>query len=90
MSATCFDLSLDRLTRSCTALKQQLRSSPYGPIRHLVCRIDRDRVTVRGTVPTFYLRQIAQSLAAKVVGIECVQSEIGVEPEQLAARAMDH
>ena len=75
------ELASDRMTRCYMDLKRQLGVSPYGPIRHLVCRIDRDRITVQGTVPTFYMRQIAQTLAARVVGIECVRSEIGVEPE---------
>lgn len=80
------ELPADELTRCCTALEQQLGISPYGPIRHLVCRIERDRITVQGTVPTYYLRQIAQALAAKVVGIDSVRSEIGVEPQQPASR----
>jgi hypothetical protein len=84
-----FDVPSDQLTRCCTALKQQLGISPYGPIRHLVCRIDRDRITVQGTVPTFYLRQIAQSVAAQVAGIECVCSEIGVESDLPASRESD-
>ena len=83
------ELPSDDLTRCCAALKQQLRISPYGPIRDLVCWIDRDRITVQGTVPSFYLRQIAQSLAAKLAGIESVRNEIGVEPEQPASQESD-
>jgi hypothetical protein len=64
-----------------TVLRQQLRASPYWSIRQLVCDIDQNRIIVRGTVTSFYLKQIAQSLAANVVGIACVQSEIDVQPE---------
>ena len=75
----------DHLTRCCSALKQELGTSPYWSIRHLVCQIDRDRITVQGTVSSFYLKQIAQSLATKVVGIECVRSEIKVDSEERAS-----
>lgn len=89
--ATPFQTGLvtDQLSRCCSALKQKLGTSPYWSIRHLVCQIDRDRITVQGTVSSFYLKQIAQSLATKVVGIDCVRSEIDVEPEQPASLGND-
>jgi hypothetical protein len=77
------------LARYCSALKSELSSSQYGAIRHLVCRIDRDRITVQGTVPSFYMRQVAQSLVAKVVGIEYMRSEIDVQPEQVPNTEFD-
>lgn len=76
------DSPADRLSRFCSALKRELGASPYWPLRHLVCQIDRDRITVQGTVSTFYLKQVAQTVATKVAGIECVRSEIDVEPER--------
>jgi hypothetical protein len=79
------DSTSDQLDHYCAALKRELGTSPYWSIRHLVCRIDRDRITVHGTVSSFYLKQIAQTVATKVAGIECVRSEIAVEPEQQAA-----
>jgi len=81
------DSAPDQLDRYCAALKQELCMRPYWSIRQLVCQIDRDRITVQGTVSSFYMKQIAQSLATKVVGIDCVRSEIDVEPEQKASRA---
>jgi hypothetical protein len=62
-------------------LEQELRMSSYWPIRHLVCQIDRDRIRIHGTVSSFYLKQIAQTLAVRAVGSECVQSEIDVQTE---------
>jgi hypothetical protein len=62
-----------------TALEQNLRSSPYWSLRQLVCQVDRDRVTLRGTVPSFYLKQVAQTLALKAVGVGHVQSDIDVQ-----------
>jgi BON domain len=83
------DSARDELDRYCAALKQELGTSPYWSIRHLVCQIDGDRITVQGTVSSFYIKQIAQSLANKVVGIDCVRSEIDVEPEQPASLGND-
>ncbi len=63
------------------ALEQQLRTSPYWAVRQLVCQIDRNRVIIRGTVPSYYLKQVAESLASKAVGLECVASYIDVQSE---------
>ena len=75
------ELVPDQLSRCCTVLRQQLGNSPYWSIRRLVCQIDRDGIAVQGTVSSFYLKQIAQSLAARAVGAERVRSEIDVQPE---------
>ncbi len=60
------------------ALQHQLQSSPYWSLRQLICQVDKDRVVVCGTLPSYYLKQIAQSLAAKTVGMEHVCSDIEV------------
>ena len=60
-------------------LEQELRSSPYSSLRQLVCQVDRDRVIVRGTVPSYYLKQVAQTLALKAVGIGHLESDIDVQ-----------
>ena len=70
-----------RVPSQLTALKQQFQASPYWSIRQLVCHIDRERIAVRGSVPSFYLKQIAQTLAVKALGADGVQSEIDVESE---------
>jgi hypothetical protein len=75
------DLLPEQLSRGCNALKLQLGKSPYWSIRRLECQIDRDRIVVLGTVSSFYLKQIAQSVAARVIGMELVRSKIDVRPE---------
>lgn len=62
-----------------TDLQRQLRTSPYWPIRQLVCEIDRDRIVIRGTVPCYYLKQVAQSVALKAVGPDRLRSDIEVQ-----------
>jgi hypothetical protein len=66
---------------SVTAVERQLQRSPYWSVRQLICYLEEDRVVVCGTVSSFYLKQIAQSLACKAVGAECVESHIEVLEE---------
>ena len=82
MPQLCEDFSIMASEQSAvSALQEQFRSSPYWAIRQLVCDIERDRVIVRGTVPSFYLKQVAQALAAKAAGHNCVACYIEVESE---------
>ena len=66
------------LSTGVSALQRQFRTSAYWSIRQLVCEIDRERIVLRGTVPSYYLKQVAQSLALKAVGLERLHSDIEV------------
>ena len=70
-SAPPMELSVSRV-------QSQLRDSPYWPVRQLVCAIDRDRIVLRGTVPCYYLKQVAQSIALKAAGASQVESDVEV------------
>ena len=79
----CIDVGFTR-SRSHTELAQlqeQFRQSPYWSLRQLSCEADDGRVVLRGTLPSFYLKQVAQSVALKTVGVGCIQSDIDVQPE---------
>jgi len=64
---------------SASALQMQLQRSPYWSVRQLICHVDQGRIVMRGAVPSYYLKQVAQSVAAKAVGVECVRSDIEVQ-----------
>ena len=66
------------LPPSRAALEQQLRTCPYWSVRQLICGADQSRLFLRGTVPSYYLKQVAESLAAKAVGLGCVECDIEV------------
>lgn len=68
-----------------TALQEQFRSSPYLALRQLTCDrdIDHNRVVVRGALPSYYLKQVAQAVAVKTVGVGVMASEISVESSEL-------
>jgi osmotically-inducible protein OsmY len=50
-------------------VRQQLQSSPFYAIRALRCDFHEGVVTLRGSLPSYYLRQIAQSLVRRVSGV---------------------
>ena len=62
-------------------LQQQFHSSPYWSVRQLICDFDRGCVTIRGTLPSYYLKQVAQAIATKALGNEHIHSDIDVQPE---------
>lgn len=72
------------LSAGMSALQRQFRTSAYWSIRQLVCEIDSEQIVLRGTLPSYYLKQVAQSLAARVVGVERMHSDIEVEKEEMA------
>ena len=62
-------------------LQQQFCSSPYWSLRQLICVFEKGCVIVRGTLPSYYLKQIAQSIAMKALGNDNIQSDIDVQSE---------
>ena len=62
-------------------LERRLKGCPYWSVRQLACRVEQGRVVVSGTVPSYYLKQVAESLVAKVVGLAGVDYEIDVQAE---------
>jgi len=62
-----------------SVLQRQFQMSPYWSLRRLTCALANGRIIVRGTVPCYYLKQIAQTLAVKTVGLGQIESDIEVE-----------
>jgi hypothetical protein len=62
-------------------LQEEFQRSPYWPVRQLICRAREGRVVLQGTVPCYYLKQVAQTVALKTVGTGSLCSEIEVRPE---------
>jgi hypothetical protein len=58
--------------------ERALRSSPYLALRNVACE-NRDGVlTLRGCLPTYYLKQVAQAVVAPIEGVRRVVNEIEV------------
>ena len=73
------DLKSPQASVGVALLQQQLRSSPYWSVRQLICVLDQGCVTVRGTLPSYYLKQVAQAVAIKALGVDRMQSDIDVQ-----------
>ncbi len=57
----------------------RLRQSPYREIRRVTCEFHEGVLTLRGRVPTFYLKQVAQSLVLWMEGAEEINNRLEVE-----------
>ena len=64
--------------RIAAALRDRIQQSPYLPIRQLTCEFREGVAILRGTVPTYYTRQIAIALAHSVDGVQELDDRIQV------------
>jgi len=63
-----------------------LRRSPYLPLRDIRCDLMDGILTLRGRVPTYFLKQLAQTVTMTVPGIDHVANRI--EVVTLSARSI--
>ena len=54
------------------AVERRLRESSYYYLRSIRCAFESGVITVRGRVPTFYLKQTVQAIVEKIDGVEQV------------------
>lgn len=59
-------------------VRAALCSSGYDPLRTLHAYCDDGRVTLEGRVPTYYLKQVAQSVLRTVSGVQRIDNEVHV------------
>lgn len=60
------------------AVESRLQESSYWHLRAVSCECIAGTLTIRGRVPTYYLKQIAQSVVRKIEGIKSVINLIEV------------
>lgn len=70
---TCDD---DRLQRE---VSNHLQSSGYAALAGLECQVDRRKLTLYGSVPSYYLKQLAQHYAGRAKGLETIDNHVAVE-----------
>lgn len=68
----------DVLSTEFASVCQALLHSPYRSLRNVTCDLIRDTVTLRGTVATYHLKQLAQTIALKSTQALAVCNEISV------------
>ena len=57
-----------------------LRSSRYSALQHVSCDCRGGVLVLRGCLPTYYLKQLAQEVVAHLEGVEGVENQIQVVP----------
>ena len=65
----------DQVAAQCEAV---LRASAYLPLRKLSCEYHEGVLTIRGQVPTFYLKQLAQNRIQTVFRVEEINNQVDV------------
>jgi osmotically-inducible protein OsmY len=61
-----------------SAVSNALKQSGYGQLRRLELQCDGDSISLAGQVPTYFLKQFAQSTVMSVPGVNGVTNEIRV------------
>lgn len=62
-----------------TALAQiRLQASPYPSIRRVFCMYDEGLLVLRGCLPTFFHKQVAQAAVADIDGVIQIVNQIDV------------
>ncbi|HEY2146543.1 MAG TPA: BON domain-containing protein [Pirellulales bacterium] len=70
--------SKERVVSPVEAAEAILLSSPYQPIRQLKCLFRDGELTIAGSVPTFYLKQIAQMTLQQLDGVQRISNIVEV------------
>ena len=61
-------------------IEQNLASTGYAALRNITCRVCDGVVELRGNVPSYYLKQMAQVTVLRVADIREVHNQLEVAP----------
>jgi osmotically-inducible protein OsmY len=73
-------LPTSRALRVSERVENRLRNSAYSALRSLYCETYEGITILRGRLPTYYLKQIAQTVATQVEGVTEIVNRIEVVP----------
>ena len=59
-------------------VRNALEQSGYAAIRNIVFDLDDGELTLRGQVPSYYMKQIAVAAVAKVAGVTLIYNRLKV------------
>jgi len=60
--------------------RDRLRHAPYHELRRVVCEFHEGVLTLRGFVSSYYLKQVAQVIVAKLEDVERLHNRLEVLP----------
>jgi osmotically-inducible protein OsmY len=58
---------------------ETLKASGYAALQGVMAEHHEGVLVLRGTVPSFHMKQIAQTMASKVCGVEVVDNRLSVD-----------
>lgn len=64
----------------CQQAQKSLRATGHAELREVHCRISAGIIVLRGTVGSYYLKQLAQAVVVQVDGVLAVANAIDVVP----------
>jgi osmotically-inducible protein OsmY len=59
-------------------IERALRATGYGPLRCIEVAVQARLVVLRGRVPSYYLKQVAQTVALAIPGTHQIRNELNV------------
>jgi hypothetical protein len=60
--------------------ESRLRGNSYLALKNICCRYQDGILTLRGCLPSYYLKQMAQTAVAHIDGVQRIVNEIVVTP----------
>lgn len=58
--------------------ERRLEDSGYRVLRQVRCRFEAGTLTLSGRVPSFYMKQVAQTLVMTLHNVQCVDNRLDV------------
>ena len=84
-------MDIERIERRCLQKRKRgspadkareiLEESPYHPLRRLTCSYSQGVLTVVGCLPSFHLKQLAQTALRDLDGVTRIENQIEVRPK---------
>ena len=57
-----------------------LRRNPYRTLKNVACDCRDGVLVLRGCLPSYYLKQVAQEVVARLEGVQAIDNQIQVVP----------
>ena len=65
-----------------------LQASSYSALQQVSCRVDDGALTLHGAVPSYFLKQVAQSLVARLPMVHHINNRIAVKVSSSSRREL--
>jgi osmotically-inducible protein OsmY len=59
-------------------ITRRLRTSPYLSVRRVTCRFHEGMLRLQGRVPSYYLKQMAQTMVLEMEGVDEIDNQLEV------------